>query len=105
MNTIVSSWQIVSIVEEEMLIGEVLWGIVVDDPTCRFAKEDYVCTSQIMESNLDINLIKTASGNLYQLLGNGKRATINYDDFELLRHGFSPEQINQLNLAPNGFFH
>ncbi|MBE1286103.1 MAG: hypothetical protein GJ671_00050 [Alteromonadaceae bacterium] len=105
MNTIVSSWQIVSIVEEKMLIGEVLWGIVVDDPTCRFAKEDYVCTSQIMESNLDINLIKTASGNLYQLLGNGKRATINYDDFELLRHGFSPEQINQLNLAPNRFFH
>lgn len=105
MNTIVSSWQIVSIVEEEMLIGEVLWGIVVDDPTCRFAKEDYVCTSQIMESNLDINLIKTASGNLYQLLGNGKRATINYDDFELLRHGFSPEQITQLNLAPNRFFH
>ena len=105
MNTIVSSWQIVSIVEEEMLIGEVLWGIVVDDPTCRFAKEDYVCTSQIMESNLDINLIKTASGNLYQLFGNGKRATINYDDFELLRQGLSPEQITQLNLAPSGVFH
>ena len=64
MNTIVSSWQIVSIVEEEMLIGEVLWGIIVDDPTCRFAKEDYVCTSQIMESNLDINLIKIMGSGL-----------------------------------------
>ncbi|MEP1444748.1 MAG: hypothetical protein ABJK37_01365 [Paraglaciecola sp.] len=105
MNTIISSWQIVSIVEKEMLIGEVLWGIVVDDPTCRFAKDDYVCTSQIMEANLDINLVKTASGSLYQVIGEGQKAQVQMKDFELLRHGFSPEQINLLNLAPNGFFH
>jgi len=105
MNTIISSWQIVSIVEDELLIGEVLWGIVVDDPTCRFAKDDYVCTSQIMEAKLDINLIKTASGSLYQVIGEGRKAKVQMEDFELLRQGFSPEQITQLNLAPNGFFH
>jgi len=26
-------------------------------------------------------------------------------DFQLLRHGFSPEQITQLNLTPNDRFH
>jgi hypothetical protein len=30
---------------------------------------------------------------------------VQMEDFELLRQGFSPEQITQLNLAPNGVFH
>jgi hypothetical protein len=50
-------------------------------------------------------LIKTTSGSLYQVIGEGKKAEVQMKDFELLRHGFSPEQITQLNLAPNDYFH
>ncbi|MFT6529612.1 MAG: hypothetical protein ACJAZB_001257 [Psychrosphaera sp.] len=39
----------------------------------------------------------TASQSYYQLIRNGKKAIIGLDDFELLRHGFSPAQIKILN--------
>ncbi|QLJ07242.1 hypothetical protein [Pseudoalteromonas sp. JSTW] len=99
MNTVISNWQIVSVMDGEKLIGKVLWGTVVDDSTCRFYKGNYVCTSRIIKINLDSRLVTTATGSLYQLIGNGnnKQAKIDIDDFELLRHGFSPEQIRSLN--------
>jgi len=51
------------------------------------------------------SLIITVSGNLYQVIGEGQKSQVQIIDFQLLRHGFSPEQITQLNLASNGFFH
>tara|TARA_R110001583_G_scaffold178842_1_gene335100 strand:+ start:586 stop:759 length:174 start_codon:yes stop_codon:yes gene_type:complete len=57
MNTIVSDWQIVSVLDGENLIGS------------------------------------------------GYRAEIQLNDFDLLRHGFSPEQIKSLNLAQQKNFH
>ena len=62
-------------------------------------------TSRIVEISPNNQLIKTASGSLYQVIGEGKKAEVQMRDFELLRHGFSPEQITQLNLAPNDYFH
>ncbi|MGV2871269.1 DUF6957 family protein [Colwellia sp. E150_009] len=94
MNTIVKDWIIVSVLDDEQLIGEVLYGTVIDDMTCRFASGDYVSTSQIM--NIDSSLITTATGSLYQVLGKGRRAIVDFDDFELLRNGFSPEHIKVL---------
>jgi hypothetical protein len=73
--------------------------------TYRFATGDYISTSKIVEISPNTQLIKTASGSLYQVIGEGKKAEVQMRDFQLLRHGFSPEQITQLNLAPNGFFH
>jgi hypothetical protein len=105
MNTIVTDWCIVSVMEGMDRIGEVIWGTVVDDMTCRFATGDYLCTSQIMKVNSSNQLITTSSGSLYQVIGTGKKAIIDFDDFELLRNGFSPQQINQLNLASNDYFH
>mgnify|MGYP006093349127 CR=1 FL=1 len=99
MNTVVSDWYIVSVMEKDVLIGQVLWGTCVDDMTCYFATGDYICTSQIMKVNQNANFFKTASGSFYQVVGKGKRAIIDYDDFELLRNGFSPEQIRTLNLS------
>ena len=95
MNTVVKDWIIVSVLDNEQLIGEVLYGTVIDDMTCRFATGDYVSTSQIM--NFNSSLITTATGSLYQILGKGRRAIIDFDDFELLRNGFSPEYIKALN--------
>lgn len=98
MNTIVKDWIIVSVLDDEQLIGEVLYGTVIEDMTCRFASGDYVSTSQIM--NFDSSLITTSTGSLYQVLGKGRRAIIDFDDFELLRNGFSPEHIKALNQVP-----
>ncbi len=105
MNTIVKNWYIVSIFDGEELIGKVLWGICVDDMTYRFATDDYISTSKIVEISHQNQLIKTVSGSLYQVIGEGQKSQVQLKDFELLRHGFSPIQITQLNLAPNGFFH
>jgi hypothetical protein len=105
MNTVVANWKIVSVIDGEGLVGKVLWGTCVYDNTCRFVSGDYICTSQINEINSNTCLIKTASGSVYQILGEGSNAEVQFKDFELLRNGFSPEQITQLNLAPNGIFH
>lgn len=105
MNTIVKDWRIVSVFDGEELMGKVLWGICVDDMTYRFAKDDYISTSKIVEISPHNQLIKTASGSLYQVIGEGQTTQVQMKDFELLRHGFSPDQITQLNFAPNGLFH
>ena len=105
MNTIVKDWHIVSIFNGEELIGKVLWGICVDDMTYRFATDDYISTSKIFEISPHNQLIKTASGSIYQVIGEGQNAQVQIKDFELLRNGFSPEQITQLNLASIRPFH
>ncbi|MDN3491056.1 hypothetical protein [Pseudoalteromonas sp. APC 3694] len=105
MNTVVKNWRIVSIFKGEEMVGKILWGICVDDMTYRFAAGDYISTSKIVEVSPHSQLIKTVSGSLYQVIGEGQKAEVQMKDFELLRRGFSPEQITQLNLAPNGFFH
>lgn len=77
------------------LQGEVLYGTAIDDMSCQFATGDYVSTSQIM--NIDSALITAATGSLYQALGKGRRAIVDFDDFELLRNRFDPEHIKTLN--------
>ena len=96
---------IVSIFDGEEMIGKILWGICVEDMTYRFATNSYISTSSIVKISPNNQLIKTASGCLYQVIGEGKKAEVQMKDFQLLRHGFSPEQITQLNLAPNDNFH
>ena len=98
MNTIVKNWHIVSVFGGDALIGKVLWGICVDDMTYRFATDDYISTSKIVEILPQNQLIKTASGNLYQVLGEGQKTHMQLKDFELLRIGFSPEQIQALRI-------
>jgi hypothetical protein len=105
MKTTDSNWYIVTVMNEDELIGEVLWGIVIDDPTCRFVREDYVCTSQILRVNIGKQIIETATGICYQALGKGQKAINDFDDFELLRHGFGPQQIKALNQAKAAVAH
>jgi hypothetical protein len=101
MSTIVTDWQIVSIIDNGKLLGKVLWGICVEDMTCSFEAGDYICTSKIIEIIPGERLIKTYSGSSYQVQGDGTEAEIQVGDFELLRQGFSPDEVNLLNLAPN----
>ena len=97
MNTTVKNWYIVAVMDDQQLVGEVLYGIVQDDQTYRFYDGDYVTTSRIVLMDFKTRQIITASNSHYQLTGSGKRAIIDLDDFELLRKGFSPEQIRALN--------
>lgn len=97
MNTTLRDWYIVQVMDGSELKGEVLAGVVLDDDTIRFFEGDFVSTSQIKKVNLNTRLITTATGSQYKVIGNGKRAIIDFDDFELLRNGFSPEQIRALN--------
>jgi hypothetical protein len=103
MNTIVKDWQIVSALDKGEHVGDVLWGVCVDDTTYRFLKGDYICTSRIVKTNEQ--LIETASGSIYQILGEGVKSQILLKDFKLLRHGFSPNQINQLNTTKSCELH
>lgn len=97
MNTLVSDWQIVTIIDKnEQAIGDVLFCKCINDTRNLFSLGSYICTSRITDLNADLHLIKTYSGTLYQLLGAGKRSTIELRYFPLLRQGFSPEQINAL---------
>lgn len=97
MDTIVCDWLIVRIMDGDEVIGDVLWGTCTEDHSSRFATGDYICSSEIKEIVSKSKLIKTASGSVYQIVGKGGRAIIDFDDFELLRSGFSPEQIRTLN--------
>lgn len=81
----------------EQLVGEVLHGTVADDQTFRFYEGDYVTASRIIEKDFEKGQILTTSHSLYLIEGSGKQAIIDLDDFELLRNGFSPEQIKALN--------
>jgi hypothetical protein len=93
MNTIIKDWVIVSIIDNKKAIGKVLWGIVIDDMSCRFLRGDHVCSTMITNINIESQLIKTRCGNLYQILGNGRRAKIKMEEHELLRQGFNIAQI------------
>ena len=97
MNTTVKEWYIVTVMDGEQLVGVGLHGTVADDQTFRFCEGDYVTTSRIVSKNLKEHTVVTASNSYYQLKGSGKRAVIDLDDFEMLRHGLSPEQIRALN--------
>jgi hypothetical protein len=105
MNTIIKDWIIVSIKDTGKLVGRVLWGIVVDDMSCRFLKDDYVCSSEIVKVHSYNQLIKTSGGSLYQIIGYGHRTEIKFQEFELLRHGFNPSQIKELRDSPDRKVH
>jgi len=45
MNTVIKDWCLVDVNDSGFLIGSVLWGIVVDDSSCRYLTNDYICTS------------------------------------------------------------
>ncbi|MEG3346761.1 hypothetical protein [Pseudoalteromonas sp. P80D2] len=110
--TTVYDWIIVSVYDrydkndDNTFVGKVLYGFVLDDQTCRFAQHDYVTTSRIEKCDLKRGIVETHSGSVYVLQGAGTDATIDFRDFELLRMGYSPTQIAQLNsAASNGIIH
>lgn len=96
MTTVLKDWNIVSILDKDKLVGKVLWGICVEDETFRFDAGDYVCSSKIVEIIPTDKLVKTIKGSAYLLEGDGATAEVNVEDFELLRQGYSPDEIHRV---------
>lgn len=95
--TRVRDWYIIKILDErQSLIGQVLWGFVLEDNTGRFNSGDYLCTSLI--EKIKDNLIITAKGSQYIVEGNGKEFDADIADVEQLRRGRSPFQISRLKM-------
>ncbi|ALO40975.1 hypothetical protein [Pseudoalteromonas phenolica] len=105
MKTIVTNWFIVSVMSENEHVGDVIWAIIDEDFSCRFLKGDYVCSSKIVEINNQAKSAKTNSGSVYILKGKGTKAIVDFNDFELLRAGFSPPQIKALNSVKTALPH
>jgi hypothetical protein len=99
MNTVIRDWFLVSVFDASDLIGNVIWGYVVDDSSFRYLKDDFVCTSNIIHINKINKLITTQSGSLYQTLEKGRCSKIYSEEFELLRIGFSPLHIEALRMS------
>ena len=95
MQTRVRDWYIIKIFDErQSLIGQVLWGFVLEDDTDRFSCGDYVCTSLI--EKIKDNLIITAKGSHYIVEGSGKEFEADIADVDQLRRGHSPLQVSRL---------
>ena len=105
MNTIVKDWQIVTIVSENQIIGKVLYAIVVEDMYKRYKAGDYVTTSKIINISTDTQLIRTNSGSIYQVIGSGKKATIDLNELPLLRKGYSPDEISSFIACSDSVVH
>lgn len=98
--TTVKDWYIVSIADGALEIGKILWGIVINDTTCRFNKDDFVCTSKIKNIDTKEKLVTTHSGSRYELVDSGQTVKVDFDEFELLRKGFSPNEIIEIRVSP-----
>ena len=97
MGTFLKDWQLVSILDDDRELAVVLFGIVVSDSTCRFVENDYVCSSAIVKINSNARIVETKSGSIYHLEGDGIKAGVQYQDFEMLRNGYSPQEISLIN--------
>jgi hypothetical protein len=70
-----------------------LYAIIVKDDRGVYKPNEYVCTSKVASFEPQVNLIKTKSGNLYKLLGEGVHSQIFIDEVPLLRKGYNPYEI------------
>ena len=101
MVTSVINWHVVTLIGTENGIfkglGKVLWAIVIVDDLGRYMAGDYLCTSLIMEINPDYKTLITRSGNVYELIGDGRLSEIPIESFSLLAGGMSPDEILKRN--------
>lgn len=83
-------------------IGQVLWGIVVEDRKGRRVSGNFVCTSPIVE-RLDNRLYRTRHSE-YLCHGEGQKGTLPAEALIELRTGYSPDEfLARRNLRESGF--
>jgi len=89
-------WYVIKVIDDttNQLVGQLLWGFVLEDNSNRFDCGDYVCTSAIEAINDDI--ITTAKSSKYTVVGAGKEFEADMTEVDLLRKGYSPVQVARL---------
>jgi len=98
MQTIVRDWYIIKIIDSaDNLVGQLLWGYIVEDPSDRFSTGDYVATSAI--DKISKNTIITAKGSHYVTEGSGQEFTALLSEVDMLRRGYSPTQVARLRAS------
>jgi hypothetical protein len=94
-DAIIHQWFLVTLCNSNQeLIGNILWGIVIDDQKRRFEQGHYVCTSQVIEQ-ISPSLFRTMN-TTYKCEGEGEKVTMGVEHFQALREGFSPTKIQTL---------
>jgi len=96
MNTIIKDWFIVDVYTShkfEEHLCKILWGIVISDDQGRFKKNDYVCTSTLLEIKPDERKVYTRSGSIYVLSGPGGQIQVTHDELAILYKGVSPSEL------------
>jgi hypothetical protein len=102
MKTTINNWYLVELItntrsSSPQIFGEVLWGDIVIDDTCRFMPGDYVCTSLIRSREQSTFL--TNSGSSYVCQGKGKLVSVDLKDWDVLRQGVSPSELTNIKSA------
>lgn len=98
--TKLTDWAIVEVVGADIGVRSkplFLWGIVQEDQLGRYETGHYVCTSLIKSIAPNLMRVVTKSKNTYQLIGSGQRIKVSVKEFEMLREGYSPNEISQLS--------
>lgn len=91
-DAIIEHWFLVTLNNDDHApMGEILWGIVVDDQRRRFQPGHYVCTSPVIE-HISPSLFRTMN-TVYLCRAKGEHVTMSVRDLNDLRQGFSPEEI------------
>ena len=79
LDAIIERWFLVTLCNDDNEpMGEILWGIVIDDQRRRFQQGHYVCTSSIIE-HITPSLFRTMN-TVYKCVGQGKFVTMNIQD-------------------------
>lgn len=101
-DTIIEKWYLVDLQADEKNIGQVLWGIVVDDRKGRWVSGNFVCTSPVVQ-RLDNRLFRTKNSE-YLCQGEGEEVTLPAESLIELRSGYSPDEfLARKNLRESGF--
>jgi hypothetical protein len=93
--TILRTWWLIDFEHEGVGQGiRLAWGIVENDPSCRWCPGDYCCTSPVIqEKEEEGELYAITKSSTYQLTGPGERITMPANTILALRAGHSPPEI------------
>lgn len=89
-NTTITNWFFVTFYDVTPS-QQILWGIIAEDPSCRWYPGDYVCTSMVLEQVSEKAYV--TKNTRYTVLGSGKHVKLPIRTLPHLRDGISPEQI------------
>jgi hypothetical protein len=93
MKTLLKDWYLVSTVGNERVLSKNLWGVAESDTSGRYYSTGYIFSSKIRLSNIEESIFVTKNGTLYRCVGEGKKISIDLDQFLWLRAGNSPMDL------------